>query len=72
MSVKKRDLEGYLEKRGAGTIGLAWKRRWFALEESNLYYYDLREENKDYRGFIDISEVTEIAPRIEENAITPI
>jgi len=50
--MSKPELEGFLEKRGEG-IGITWKKRFFTLANGNIYYYNLQNESKDYRGFIE-------------------
>ena len=56
-------LRGWLEKRGFW-LSKDWKRRWFSLdlEKARLYYYRYPEEesSNNYRGFIDLSEVTTV------------
>jgi hypothetical protein len=63
----KPKLHGFLEKRGVGALGKGWKNRYFELEDDKLYYYEVDEDTKDYKGVINIEEITNISVNQQTN-----
>ena len=49
-------LEGFLLKKGAKGINPKYKRRWFILRDSKLYYYKSSDTSTaNHRGYIDLT-----------------
>jgi len=52
-----RKLEGFLLKQGEGTLGRAFKKRWFSQKGTCLYYYRNKSDTNT-AGFINLAEGT--------------
>lgn len=52
------DQTGYLYKQGKGLVGRGWKKRWFELRNSNLFYF-LDRGGKNM-GSVNLASATSI------------
>jgi hypothetical protein len=56
--------KGWLFKKGR--VAKNWKRRWFMLSQDTLHYYKSNDDSSDWKGAIDIDQMT-LASQNEED-----